>query len=61
MALSEETLKKLISPNAKALSSPKGDEFIDEGKIGSVDDFDDSMFLAETYQEEPTRVSKAYQ
>ena len=49
MALSEDILKKLITPNAKALSSPKGDEFIDEGRIGKADDFDDSMFLAETY------------
>ena len=49
MALSEEVLKKLITPNAKALSSPKGDEFIDEGRAGKLDDFDDSMFLAETY------------
>ena len=49
MALSEEVLKKLITPNAKALSSPQGDKFIDEGKVGSADDFDDSMFLAETY------------
>ena len=51
MALSEDVLKKLITPNAKALSSPKGDEFIDEGRIGRADDFDDSMFLAETYEE----------
>lgn len=51
MALSEDVLKKLITPNAKALSSPKGDEFIDEGRVGSADDFDDSMFLAETYNE----------
>lgn len=51
MALSEDVLKKLITPNAKALSSPQGDEFIDEGRIGRADDFDDSMFLAETYEE----------
>ena len=50
-ALSEDVLRKLITPNAKALSSPKGDEFIDEGKVGRADDFDDSMFLAETYEE----------
>lgn len=49
MPLSEEVLNKLISPNARALSSPKGDKFIDEGPIGKGDDFDDSMFLAETY------------
>ena len=61
MALSEEVLKKLITPNAKALSSPKGDEFIDEGMIGNADDFDDSIFLAETYQEGPAQISKAYQ
>ena len=51
MALSEDVLKKLITPNAKALSSPQGDKFIDEGPVGKVDDFDDSMFLAETYEE----------
>ena len=51
MALSEEVLRKLITPNAKALSSPKGDKFIDEGRTGNADDFDDSMFLAETYKE----------
>ena len=51
MALSEEVLRKLITPNAKALSSPKGDKFIDEGRTGNADDFDDSMFLAETYEE----------
>ena len=54
MALSEEVLKKLITPNAKALSSPKGDKFIDEGPVGRADDFDDSMFLAETYEEPGT-------
>lgn len=51
MALSEEVLRKLITPNAKALSSPKGDKIIDEGRTGTADDFDDSMFLAETYEE----------
>lgn len=51
MALSEDVLKKLITPNAKALSSPKGDKIIDEGRTGSIDDFDDSMFLADTYNE----------
>ena len=50
-ALSEDVLKKLITPNAKALSSPKGDKIIDEGRTGNIDDFDDSMFLAETYNE----------
>lgn len=55
MALSEDVLKKLITPNAKALSSPQGDKFIDEGPVGRGDDFDDSMFLAETY-EEPANV-----
>lgn len=54
MALSEEVLKKLITPNAKALSSPQGDKFIDEGPVGRGDDFDDSMFLAETYEEPGT-------
>lgn len=54
MALNEDILKKLITPNAKALSSPQGDKFIDEGPIGKGDDFDDSMFLAETYEEPPT-------
>ena len=49
--LSEDVLKKLISPNAKALSSPKGDRIIDEGRTGSLNEFDDSMFLAETYEE----------
>lgn len=50
-ALSEDVLKKLITPNAKALSSPKGDKIIDEGRTGNLDEFDDSMFLAETYEE----------
>ena len=50
-ALSEDVLRKLISPNAKALSSPKGDKIIDEGRTGNLDAFDDSMFLAETYEE----------
>lgn len=54
MALSEEVLKKLITPNAKALSSPQGDKIIDEGPVGNADDFDDSMFLAETYEEPGT-------
>ena len=54
MALSEDVLKKLITPNAKALSSPKGDKIIDEGPVGRADDFDDSMFLAETYEEPGT-------
>jgi len=54
MALSEDVLKKLITPNAKALSSPQGDKFIDEGPVGKGDDFDDSMFLAETYEEPAT-------
>ena len=50
-ALSEDVLRKLITPNAKALSSPKGDKIIDEGRTGNIDDFDDSMFLGETYNE----------
>lgn len=50
-ALSEDVLRKLITPNARTLSSPKGDEFIDEGRVGKADDFDDSMFLGETYNE----------
>ena len=56
-ALSEDVLRKLITPNARALSSPKGDEFIDEGRVGKADDFDDSMFLGETYNE-PLDVQK---
>ena len=50
-ALSEDVLRKLITPNAKALSSPKGDKIVDEGRIGNINDFDDSMFLGETYNE----------
>lgn len=50
-ALSEDVLRKLISPHARTLSNPKGDEFIDEGRVGKADDFDDSMFLGETYNE----------
>lgn len=61
MALSEEVLKKLITPNAKVLSSPNGEKIVDEGRVGSADDFDDSMFLAETYEEDPVKVSKDYQ
>jgi hypothetical protein len=57
MALSEEVLKKLITPNARALSSPKGDKIISEGPVGRAEDFDDSMFLAETYNEEPSSMS----
>ena len=53
--LSEDVLKKLISPNAKALSSPQGDRIIDEGRTGNLDDFDDSMYLADTY-DEPTDI-----
>ena len=49
MALSEEVLNKLITPNARALSSPNGDEYVIEKNIGNINDFDDSMFLAETY------------
>ena len=56
-ALSEDVLRKLISPHARTLSNPKGDEFIDEGKVGKADDFDDSMFLGETYNE-PLDVQK---
>ena len=56
MPLSEEVLKKLIKPNAKALSSPNGDKYIENASVGKLDDFDDSMFLAETYAE-PTSVS----
>lgn len=58
MALSEDVLRKLITPNAKALSSPKGDKIIDEGRSGNIDDFDDSMFLAETYSE-PGEISQS--
>ena len=50
-ALSEDVLRKLITPNAKTLSSPKGDKIVDEGRIGNINDFDDSMFLGETYNE----------
>lgn len=60
-ALSEDVLRKLITPNAKALSSPNGDKMIDEGFVGKADDFDDSMFLAETYNPEgDTQVTKNY-
>ena len=51
MPLSEDVLRKLITPNARALSSPQGDKIIDEGPVGGMDDFDDSMYLAETYNE----------
>lgn len=55
MALSEEVLNKLITPNARKLSSPQGNakigQIVDEGPVGSADDFDDSMFLAESYDE----------
>ena len=55
MALSEEVLSKLISPNARKLSSPEGSanigQIVDEGPIGNADDFDDSMFLGSTYDE----------
>lgn len=57
-ALSEDVLRKLITPNAKALSSPKGDKIIDEGRVGNIDDFDDSMFLGETYEEPVDMPSK---
>lgn len=60
MPLSEDVLKKLINPNAKLLSSPRGEKIIDEGPVGSPDDFDDSMFLAETYEERPAPVSRDY-
>lgn len=60
-ALSEDVLRKLITPNAKALSSPNGDKIMDEGFIGKADDFDDSMFLAETYNPEgDTQATKNY-
>lgn len=58
-ALSEEVLKKLITPNARALSKPDASGYIDEGRIGGIDDFDDSMFLGETY-EEPTSIESNY-
>ena len=49
-ALSEDVLKKLISPNAKALTKPGGVERVMEDRNpDEYNDFDDSMFLAETY------------
>ena len=43
-ALSEDVLKKLISPNAKALSKPGGVErAMEDRDPGEYDDFDDSM------------------
>lgn len=55
-ALSEDVLRKLITPNAKALSQP---DAVKKGKItegaaimpGSDGEFDDSFFLADTYEE----------
>lgn len=55
-ALSEDVLKKLITPNARALSQP---DAVKKGKItegatimpGSDGEFDDSFFLADTYEE----------
>lgn len=60
-ALSEDVLKKLITPNAKALSKPSGVEkaMVDKNP-DDYDDFDDSMYLAETYDEGPAQVSSAY-
>ena len=62
--LSEDVLRKLISPNAKALSKPGGVEkaMVDRDPE-EFSDFDDSMFLADTYNEEPSRgqVTEAYQ
>lgn len=53
-ALSEDVLKKLITPNAKALSKPGGVEKAASRQVVDRDpyeynDFDDSMYLAETY------------
>lgn len=55
-ALSEDVLRKLITPNAKALSQPDAikKEKITEGATimpGSDGEFDDSFFLADTYEE----------
>lgn len=56
MALSEDVLKKLISPNAKALvqqqAQAKIGQIVDEGPVGNIKDFDDSMFLAESYNDD---------
>lgn len=61
-ALSEDVLKKLISPNAKALSKPGGVErAMEDRDPGEYDDFDDSMFLAETYNGGSASVSRDYQ
>ena len=63
-ALSEDVLKKLISPNAKALSKPNGVENVMEDKDPrEYNDFDDSLYLAETYNENTgiPQVSKEYQ
>lgn len=49
--LSEDVLKKLISPNAKKLSSPEGDAMVNEGSYGNLDDFSDDMYLGATYEE----------
>ena len=49
--LSEDVLKKLISPNAKKLSSPEGDAMVNEGSFGNLDDFSDDMYLGATYEE----------
>lgn len=56
--LSEDVLKKIISPNAKALSSPQGDKLVERNTRGgsfgvdpdpdSFNDFDDSMYLSST-------------
>lgn len=60
--LSEDVLKKLINPAAKALSKPGGvEKAMTDVNPDSYNDFDDSMFLAETYNEAPAQVSEAYQ
>ena len=56
MALSEEVLKKLITPNAKALvqqqAQAKIGQIVEEGPIGNIGDFDDRMYLAESYDDD---------
>ena len=60
--LSEDVLRKLINPAAKALSKPGGvEKAMTDRDPDEYNDFSDDMFLAETYNEAPARVSKAYQ
>ena len=65
-ALSEDVLRKLITPNARALSQPNAFEkgVIKEGSAMVPDkngEFDDSFFLAENYEEAETpQTNNAY-